>query len=149
MVYPEIPQECRDIREQFSSFLDGELPPARSVVISRHLEACPACRQEFQHWQEVWDLLLLPPETAPAGLDRRILARLESRPPSRWLNLALAASFLIGVFLGGRIGLSLYEDQTLAQATTESAFEEVLADVPADSLSSLWLANAGDNDHDQ
>ncbi len=145
---PEIPQECRDIREQLSSYLDEELAPAQSVVITRHLEACPACRQEFQRWQEVWDLLLLPPETAPAGLDRRILERLEPRPHSRWFNLALTASFLIGVFLGGQLGLNLYEGQNLVQATPESALEEVLADVPAGSLSSLWLADSGDNNHD-
>jgi len=38
---------CRDILEDASAFLDGQLPPERRASVERHLEACPECATEF------------------------------------------------------------------------------------------------------
>jgi len=38
---------CRDILEDASAFLDGQLPPERRASVERHLEACPECAAEF------------------------------------------------------------------------------------------------------
>jgi anti-sigma factor RsiW len=136
--------ECRTIQEYFSAYLDGELPVAQAELVSQHLEVCPRCRQEYQAWQQLWDVLAAEPVHAPDDLAARVLARLPGRRQPRWRHLALAASLLVGIFLGGRLGLDLH--QTILPGQTESAqltwegFEEA----PANSL--IMLASYdGDN----
>jgi anti-sigma factor RsiW len=109
--------ECRTIQEYFSAYLDGELPPAQAELVGRHLEICPRCRQEFEAWQRLWDALAAEPVPAPNDLAARVLARLPGRRQSWWRHLALAASLLLGIFLGGGLGLDLH--QTILPHDTE------------------------------
>jgi anti-sigma factor (TIGR02949 family) len=110
---------CRTIQEYFSAYLDGELPPGQMEMVARHLEGCPTCRREYQVWQQLWDGLAAAPEKAPPDLRARILARLPHRAEPRWRTMALAASLLVGIFLGGRLGWEMH--QTILPGQLEAA----------------------------
>jgi anti-sigma factor RsiW len=139
--------ECRTIQEYFSAYLDGELPVAQAELVSRHLEVCPGCRQEYQAWQQLWDVLAAEPVPAPKDLADRVLARLPGRRQPWWRNLALAASLLVGIFLGGRLGLDLH--QTILPGETEDTqltwegFESTPANSLDAMLASYDLENGG------
>jgi len=38
--------DCREVRDNLSAWLDGELPPAELAAIEQHLAVCPECRAE-------------------------------------------------------------------------------------------------------
>lgn len=128
--------DCRRVQEQFSAFLDGELSTRQCQEIEAHLSTCATCRQELRVWEQLWEALLAEPVVAPPDLRERVLARLPRPRRLWWQNLALAASLLIGVFLGGRLGLEVHE----ALGGAQLQIEEVLADfeeTPSHSLPAL------------
>jgi anti-sigma factor RsiW len=129
--------ECRKIQKYFSAYLDGELPGPQEELVSRHLAVCPLCRREYQAWQQLWDALAAGPVHAPDDLATRVLARLPGRSRSWWQSAALAASLLLGIFLGGTLGLEMHQtilpDQTESAQLTWEGFEEA----PANSLAML------------
>jgi putative transcriptional regulator len=61
----------------------GTLAPLHSVVLSVHLAACPVCRDEVRHLEEVGGALLssLPPERMAPGALAWTMAQLDG-PPS-------------------------------------------------------------------
>lgn len=134
---------CLAIQEHFSAYLDGELPDDKARAVQSHLETCPRCRKEFETFQRLWDLLAAAPVAVPPDLPDRVLARLA--PPRRrwWADLALAASFVLGIFLGGKLGLGLYEVVS-READSGPPGIELLAEAPEDSWGNLLLVN-GDN----
>jgi hypothetical protein len=91
--------------------LDGRIAGRRAEHVRAHLEACPACRAEFEARQALLRALRgLPPEPLPAGfaerLRRRLAAALPAPQPPRWWWSALpaagvAAGFLAAAFLAG------------------------------------------------
>ncbi|MHB8987092.1 MAG: anti-sigma factor family protein [Eubacteriales bacterium] len=40
--------------EALQAFLDGELEPAKTETVRRHLGCCPACRQELSRLRLLW-----------------------------------------------------------------------------------------------
>lgn len=143
MTKETIPKPCLAMQEHFSAYLDGELPGEIARAVRSHLETCPRCRQEYEALQRLWDLLAAAPVAVPPDLTERVLARV-ARPRRRWwADLALAASFVLGIFLGGKLGLGLYEIVG-REARTEVSGLELLAEAPEDSFSTLLLVN-GDN----
>lgn len=69
---------CRDLREQFSAYLDGELPREEAQAISRHVEGCVECARELDDLRRTIEALAdLPVIQAPEGLKTKILAQLE------------------------------------------------------------------------
>ena len=136
--------ECRKIQEDFSAYLDGELTGPQAALVTRHLEVCPRCRQEYQAWQSLWDSLLAAPAPAPTDLTARVLARLPGRPQSWWRHLALAASLLVGISLGGKLGLDLYQVILPCQADSQLAWEAFEA-TPANSLDAMLASHDLEN----
>jgi anti-sigma factor (TIGR02949 family) len=137
--------ECRTIQEYFSAYLDGELPRAQAELVARHLESCPHCRREYQAWQQLWDVLAAEPIAAPVDLSRRVLARLPGRSQPWWRNLAMAASLLLGIFLGGRLGLEMYQSVLPGQMETTQLTWEGFEATPAHSLDALLVSHDLDN----
>ncbi len=138
--------ECRKIQEYFSAYLDGELPEAQAELVARHLEVCSLCQQEFQAWERLWDFLAAEPVQAPADLTDRVLARLPiNRPQPWWRHLALAASLLLGIFLGGRLGLDLHQKILPKQMENTQLAWEGFEATPANSLDALLASNELDN----
>jgi anti-sigma factor RsiW len=71
--------------DDLTALLDGELPPSRAEEVTRHVDACPACRAERDQLAAgAAALRALPPAPEPsAGFAARLTARLaaEARPP--------------------------------------------------------------------
>jgi predicted anti-sigma-YlaC factor YlaD len=72
---------CLEWQEWMSLKLDGRLPAEQQRRLALHLDDCLACRQVWQHWQELDSLfsgatLAQPPEDLAA----RVMARIERRP---------------------------------------------------------------------
>ena len=44
--------ECRETRDRFSAYLDGELPEADRRAVDGHLGVCAVCREEYEAYQE-------------------------------------------------------------------------------------------------
>lgn len=58
--------ECNEYREQFTPFLSSSLSPNESKAFSEHLEKCNECRNEFQHFSQLWNLLGEMPVPEPS-----------------------------------------------------------------------------------
>jgi anti-sigma factor RsiW len=129
--------ECRNIKEYFSAYLDGELPEAQAEMVTRHLEVCSACRREYQDWQRLWELLAVEPVQSPVDLTTQILARLPvSTSKPWWRHLALAAALVLGIFVGGKLGIDLYQTTLPSQNDTQLTWEGFEA-APANSLDAM------------
>jgi len=104
--------DCERVREEFVERLTGTLDPERSKVIDEHLAGCAACRAETERLRELWTelgTLRVPAATGAAGRVERLVdarsATVRPTAPSGGSRLAvsavaLAASLLIGVFVG-------------------------------------------------
>ncbi len=132
--------DCRQVQEMLSAYLDGELDAVRQEQVARHLAGCEACRREYQVWQQLWESLLAEPVAAPTDLTARVVARLPGRRPSWWQHMALAASLLLGIFLGSHLGLAVYQTTVALQTEAGEAGWDVLEATPSYSLNAL-LAN--------
>lgn len=107
------------IQDQFSRYLDGDMPGAQMLEITRHLEECAACAHEFSAWKNSQSLVsTLGPTPVPSdlGLRLRVAISQESRNSTserlgrfhiRWENtfrpflLRAAAGFASTVLLVG------------------------------------------------
>jgi anti-sigma factor RsiW len=70
---------CDQARAKLNRFLDNDLSGREATDIAAHLEACAACRQEFEALRAVRGALHVL-ETIPTGADdarERVFARLE------------------------------------------------------------------------
>jgi len=99
---------CQEIQELLSAYIDGMLEPSVQNTVERHLEHCPACRQEAQDLKIIVGLVQeLPLLEPPAEFRQRLRARLEDdkglnsaagQGPARGWRYglaAVAASFLL------------------------------------------------------
>lgn len=101
---------CRNIRSQFSDYLDGNLTGVGMQAIAAHLSLCGRCSVEFEQWRSMQrSLAELGPARAPADLALRIrvaLSQEHSKTPSnalanwkvRWQNTV--APFLLQASAG-------------------------------------------------
>ncbi len=48
---------CSHIQNQFSRYLDGDVPGTRMLEISSHLDTCAGCAREFAAWQKSQSLV--------------------------------------------------------------------------------------------
>jgi anti-sigma factor RsiW len=114
---------CSHIRHQFSGYLDGDIPGARMLEISSHLDSCPGCAGEFAAWRKSQTLVsALGPTKVPDDLALRLRVAISqesrnstrerlSRFQSRWENtfqpflLRAAAGFASAIFLVGTAAL--------------------------------------------
>ncbi len=71
---------CSLVRDDFDSFLDGELDPARQAEVQAHLEACADCSARLRGERQVRERItaFCADETAPAGLRARLEAQVRS-----------------------------------------------------------------------
>jgi anti-sigma factor (TIGR02949 family) len=137
--------ECRKIQEYFSAYLDGELPDDQAALVARHLEVCSHCRQEYQAWQQLWDSLAAEPVHAPKDLAARVIARLPGRAQPWWRHLALAASLVIGIFLGGKLGIDLHQTILPYQTENSQLTWEGFEATPANSLDAMLASHDLEN----
>ena len=58
--------ECKDYREQFASFLNNTLDQKRRNEIESHLAVCADCREEFETFEKIWNLMGEMPQPEPS-----------------------------------------------------------------------------------
>jgi hypothetical protein len=110
---------CDRIQDQFSRYLDGDMPGARMLEITRHLEECASCGREFSAWKKSQSLVsTLGPTPAPSDLALRLRVAISQESHNsarerlarfhiRWENtfrpflLRATAGFAGAVFLVG------------------------------------------------
>jgi anti-sigma factor (TIGR02949 family) len=94
-------------------YLDGELDAARAADFERHLISCPECVAALEANENLRSTLQRAAlyEPAPPALRQALQAQLGAprssvtpiRNPAPWRWLAIAATFLLAVFLGWRL----------------------------------------------
>ena len=110
---------CGHIQRHFSRYLDGDIPGARMLEITRHLDECPTCADEFAAWKKSQAMIAtLGPTKVPPDLALRLRVAIsqESRNSTRerlgrfrvrWENtfrpllFRAAAGFASAIFLVG------------------------------------------------
>jgi hypothetical protein len=115
---------CSHIQRQFSRYLDGDIPGARMLEITKHLETCGTCAGEFAAWKKSQALVThLGPSKAPEDLALRLRVAIsqESRNSTRerlsrfhvrWENtfrpflLRATAGFASAIFLVGTAAIT-------------------------------------------
>lgn len=98
---------CKNALSRLSAFQDEELSDLPARELELHLEACAACRREWQERQALVESLRRLSRSAPdAGFSSRIMAGLRKQPetkyrllPSLAYTLALLAIFISGFLL--------------------------------------------------
>ena len=132
--------ECREVRENLSTWLDRELPPEEHDALAAHLEGCGGCRRELAQLRALEAALGNLSAPAPTQVAEKVLARLRARGQrgrrSGWQSLALAASLVLGIILGGGLARDFYP------VTSETAVAEVASlqdfhDFPQGSLGTI------------
>jgi len=107
---------CTETRRYLSAFLDNELAARQSEGIRTHLDACPACRQEWQLLSRLGTRLkgIADIEAGPA-FTARVMGRIKEKEQNRFLPFltpAFAYSFVFLFFLviGFLLAGTLYRD---------------------------------------
>jgi hypothetical protein len=110
--------DCERARDDMVERLTGTLDSGRSKALDEHLAGCSACSAEAERLHGLWTelgTLRVPPPTGAAGRVSRLVAArgtgaaetvgpVRARAPRVALTgLALAASLLVGVVVGGRV----------------------------------------------
>ncbi|MQY04469.1 anti-sigma factor family protein [Actinomadura macrotermitis] len=107
--------DCARSRGTLGVYVLGAIDPAERAALERHLERCPACRDELAGLaglpallgrvdeEQIEQLAGPPPDLLDAMLARAAERR---RPLRRWAPLAAAAAVLLvaGMLLGGLVG---------------------------------------------
>ena len=133
--------ECREVRERLSAWLDRELPPEEHDLVAAHLEGCTGCRRELAQLRALEGALGKLAVEAPSQVAERVLARLQERRVPRgrrsgWQSMALAASLVLGILLGGGMARNFYP-QTPENGVAEVASLEDFHDFPQGSLGTI------------
>ncbi len=105
---------CELTHTVLHGYLDGELDAARAADFERHLVSCPECVAALEANENLRSSLQRANlyERAPAALREKVRKQLGAssspsvipmRNPAPWRWLAIAATFLLAVFLGWRL----------------------------------------------
>lgn len=119
---------CKNCTNRLSAWVDGELSVSEAERITRHLKACPACRQHASELREMSAALdRLPSLRVPSALSRQTLKayRMAMERPGMadwWQSLNLVMrSAVFGVALGGLLCGAVLGTSLVTLAPTGSA----------------------------
>jgi len=125
-------RNCRDLEEQMTPLVDGEVGAEMRRSADSHLAGCPECRDQVLAERTGRDAVHARRQqlrgVAPASLRRRCAAQANTAPSRvrRWLPMSLAASLLLAVGVVFLFGLN-QSVQALATGLTldhDSCFRE-------------------------
>ncbi len=129
---------CPEVQERLSAWLDRELPGEEHDLVVAHLDGCLACSRELARLRAL-DAALGEIEVAvPPQLAAKVLSRLQARQQPRpgWQSLALAASVVLGIVLGGVLARDFYP-LAPANGASEVASLQEFHDFPQGSLGTI------------
>ncbi len=132
------------VREKLSAWLDGELSTAERGEVAAHLEVCEECRRELDQLQRLDAALGSLEAAAPPRLAARVLERVQPRRRYWWQSLALAASLILGIVLGGTLARDFYPYHPAASGTGEDLALEEFHDFPQGSLGAVMVSYQAD-----
>jgi anti-sigma factor RsiW len=96
---------CERIRLQLTDFAAGDLAAPEAAAVARHLDGCPACREEMEAERSLREILgSLPTVRSPGGIGDFVPARRVPRPDRarwRWGAGFAAAAGLAAILVGG------------------------------------------------
>jgi predicted anti-sigma-YlaC factor YlaD len=115
--------KCRNIQKKLSAYQDRELKPEEKEQISRHLENCQSCREQYEKLERVWQTLEEFQEIRPDPWFYPQLVRKVKEPRERsllpgvqWVfqmlrtpaiaSILLAIGILAGTYLGNTLARS-------------------------------------------
>jgi anti-sigma factor RsiW len=138
---------CRETRELIHGYVDGELDLVRSLEMERHFSECPACASAHENLREMRTAMSrsLPYFHAPAGLERRLHARLlaeggagqrSGRFAVPWQWAAVAAALVLTATVTWRTTLESHRPaemlaEEVVSSHVRSLMAEHLTDVPS------------------
>jgi anti-sigma factor RsiW len=126
---------CLEVQDKLSAWLDAELAPEVMLQVERHLESCTDCRRELALLTALDQALGSLTVPVPAGLPEKVQARLAQPSRRWWQHLALAASLVLGIYLGGTLARDFYsQPQSPSGLSTEVASLEAFHDFPQGSM---------------
>jgi predicted anti-sigma-YlaC factor YlaD len=129
---------CHHVREHLSAWLDGEAAPEVHAAVAAHLETCDSCRQELAQLAALDQALGSLTAPVPPMLGERVLARLpQQRRRPWWQSMALAASLLLGIVLGGTMARDFYPYKAANGNGQEIMALEDFHDFPQGSLGTI------------
>lgn len=134
---------CDEVQERLSAWLDGELAAEERQQVAAHLEVCPGCQGELALLTRLDAALGTLEAPAPAQLPERMLARLRPRRRYWWQSLAMAASLILGIVLGGTLARDYYPYPTSNGDAEVLALEE-FHDFPQGSLGAMMVSYQGE-----
>ncbi len=100
--------ECKDAKELFIGYQDGDLDPKTKKAFEAHLESCPECKKEWEDYkktlEEVSGLYHLAPSDdfvskVKQTIDKRSKGRFFGASTATGTNFAVISFILIMLFL--------------------------------------------------
>ena len=126
-------KDCETVRRQLSAMLDGELDTADEAAVAKHLDACPLCLKEWRQLRALDHALKELAAPVPLGMPEAVLARIRPRRRYLWQTVALAASLVVGISLGGAMAHKFYPGAMVSETASLEAFN----DFPQGSLGTI------------
>ena len=124
---------CREAQAHLSLYLDGEASEERRQELKTHLEVCPACRAELAMLSRLDQALAELAAPPPPDVTQRVLGRVRRPALPWWRSLALAASLVLGLTMGGALAgnfYSYYPAKANGNGGEVLAMEDVFRDFP-------------------
>jgi predicted anti-sigma-YlaC factor YlaD len=134
---------CEQVQGRLSAWLDGELAAEERRRVAAHLEVCEACSRELALLTRLDAALGTLAAPTPAELPELVLDRLRPRRRYWWQSLAMAASLVLGIALGGMLALDYYPYPT-SNANGEVLALEEFHDFPQGSLGAVMVSYQGE-----
>ena len=79
---------CEKYQNEFDDRLDGRLDSVRAQAFDAHVAGCASCRQAWQAYRAVWEVVSRQPSIAPSfGFAQRTLRRLHEQVDRRFCQL--------------------------------------------------------------
>ena len=79
---------CQKFQIEFDDRLDSRLDPVCTQAFDAHMADCPACRQKWQAYRMLWEVVSRQPSVAPSfGFAQRTLRRLHEQVERRFWQL--------------------------------------------------------------
>lgn len=143
--------KCHSVQKELSAYQDGELKPGEQEEISRHLQSCQSCREQYENLERVWQTLAELEEIRQDPWFYRQLVKKIKEPrehgffPSlQWVSgllptpaiasIILMVGILVGTYLGNvlvRRDFLPFQRNSVSYSQKEAPFESLKAFDPA------------------